>query len=186
MSIVVRPNLRSELWGLLPLAAGLGVARTLESHFLPSQSARVIRLKWPNDLLLDGRKLGGILCQGTLGEFGVIGLGLNINNDLATLAEPARSTSITLIQVTNKVSTIEPTAEMVRISIMAMVGRAERDPGVLIDEYRASCVTLRKKVRWDDGEGLALDINESGGLVVEPEGGSGPLILTQEVHLVPG
>jgi BirA family biotin operon repressor/biotin-[acetyl-CoA-carboxylase] ligase len=42
-----------------------------------------LMLKWPNDLLLDGRKVGGILCEsggiGTAGAFVVIGLGLNVN-----------------------------------------------------------------------------------------------------------
>jgi BirA family biotin operon repressor/biotin-[acetyl-CoA-carboxylase] ligase len=61
----------------LPLAVGLAVAEALDA-FLPERCG----LKWPNDLVLAGRKLGGILCEGSWGESGaaaiVIGVGVNV------------------------------------------------------------------------------------------------------------
>lgn len=74
----------SLLWRLAPhapaptglsLAAGVALARALESFGVTG-----LRLKWPNDLLLDGRKLGGILVETTTGPHpgAVIGVGLNV------------------------------------------------------------------------------------------------------------
>lgn len=77
MSIVLRPdNLDARRGGLLPLAAGLAVARFLHGLGVPAQ------LKWPNDVLCDGRKICGILCESTASGFRldrvVVGIGLNL------------------------------------------------------------------------------------------------------------
>ncbi len=74
----------SLLWRLAPhapaptglsLAAGVALARAIESLGVTG-----LRLKWPNDLLLDGRKLGGILVETTTGRHpgAVIGVGINV------------------------------------------------------------------------------------------------------------
>jgi BirA family biotin operon repressor/biotin-[acetyl-CoA-carboxylase] ligase len=61
----------------LPLAVGLAVAEALD-EFLPGRCG----LKWPNDLVFAGRKLGGILCEGSWDASGaaaiVIGVGVNV------------------------------------------------------------------------------------------------------------
>lgn len=61
--------------GALPLRIGLAVARALESV-----APRVrVQVKWPNDLLVQGRKLGGVLCERT-GVAALAGVGLNLNH----------------------------------------------------------------------------------------------------------
>lgn len=71
-SLVFYPTLPRENWGGFSLAAGVAVGRTL-LQLLPG-----IGLKWPNDLLASGGKLGGILLEAT-GEKLVAGIGLNVN-----------------------------------------------------------------------------------------------------------
>ena len=79
-SLVLRPTLPPDLLGLIPLAAGLAVAEAVEKHtpLIPS-------LKWPNDVLVDGKKVCGILLEGQLTPPNrsqattVLGLGLNVN-----------------------------------------------------------------------------------------------------------
>ncbi len=94
MSILLRPDgMDSRRGGLLPLAAGLAVARHLRGLGVPAQ------LKWPNDVLCNGRKICGILCESvTSGSFldrVVVGIGLNLFQQAATfgpeLAERATS-----------------------------------------------------------------------------------------------
>lgn len=63
--------------GQVPLRAGLAVAETL-SHYLQTPRPQV---KWPNDILIQGRKVGGILCARVRGA-DVIGIGLNVATDL--------------------------------------------------------------------------------------------------------
>lgn len=57
----------------LPLVAGLAVARSLEARY-----ELYSRLKWPNDVLLDGGKVAGVLCQGIPGWY-LVGIGVNCN-----------------------------------------------------------------------------------------------------------
>ncbi len=79
-SIVLRPSLRPDRVGLIPLAAGLAVADGIaqETGLSPI-------LKWPNDVLLSGRKVCGVLMEGHiqakngLGNLLVLGIGLNVN-----------------------------------------------------------------------------------------------------------
>ena len=75
---------------VLPLRVGLAVSRALES-FAPEIRAEV---KWPNDIIVGDRKLGGILCEGVPGAV-LIGIGLNLNHPAAELpagvAPPATS-----------------------------------------------------------------------------------------------
>ena len=71
-----------------PLTTGLAVCRAIESLDQHSPAAQI---KWPNDIYLAGRKLGGILVEAATGEQGsiIIGIGLNINNS----ADPPRPSS---------------------------------------------------------------------------------------------
>lgn len=77
-SLIVRPALEPEDFPLLTLAAGVGLCRGIK------QAAGVqVQLKWPNDLYVADRKLGGILTEsgplrGGLPEFVVIGVGINL------------------------------------------------------------------------------------------------------------
>lgn len=78
LSLLWRPAAAVELWGSLPLAAGVAVAEAIEALGGPS-----VGLKWPNDCLIDGRKVAGVLAETTgPGPTGspavVLGLGCNV------------------------------------------------------------------------------------------------------------
>ncbi|MDX2193142.1 MAG: biotin--[acetyl-CoA-carboxylase] ligase [Gemmatimonadales bacterium] len=79
LSVLVREEARPALEGL-SLRAGLAVAGAIEA--LPG--APPVALKWPNDLLVGGRKLGGILCEarwsGDRFLWAVVGVGVNVAN----------------------------------------------------------------------------------------------------------
>jgi BirA family biotin operon repressor/biotin-[acetyl-CoA-carboxylase] ligase len=78
----------------LPLVVGLAVLRGV-SRFAPALAAS-LRLKWPNDLLADGRKLAGILCE-RHGERVIAGIGLNVNQTAFPPEIAARATSLALL-----------------------------------------------------------------------------------------
>jgi len=77
LSVVLRPLSGADRSpGVLPIRVGMAVARALERTVGVSA-----RLKWPNDVMADGRKLGGILCEGALAGddfFVVAGIGINV------------------------------------------------------------------------------------------------------------
>jgi len=83
-SLICRPPLPPERLFLLVAAIGVGLCEGVErtTGLLP-------RIKWPNDLLLNGRKLAGVLCESRLDGVGlqhaVVGFGLNINLQTANL-----------------------------------------------------------------------------------------------------
>ena len=93
-SLVLRPELPSEAMNLLPLYAAVGVAEAIEKT-----TGLAVECKWPNDLIIGGKKLAGILLEGSLKEesvdYVVIGIGLNVNQtdfppDLASRATSLR------------------------------------------------------------------------------------------------
>ena len=93
VSLVLRPA-AAEIT-LLPLAAGLAAREAVErSHGLSA------RLRWPNDILWEGKKLGGILCEsGFLGnrpEYVILGVGLNVDHDLDDFPEDIRALAVSV------------------------------------------------------------------------------------------
>jgi BirA family transcriptional regulator, biotin operon repressor / biotin---[acetyl-CoA-carboxylase] ligase len=79
-SLLLRPSWPMEQWPRLTTWAGVCVARAVE-RFVPMPA----RLKWPNDVLVDGRKVAGILIESALDAggrfFAVAGIGLNVNQE---------------------------------------------------------------------------------------------------------
>jgi len=92
-SLLLRPDCPLAEAAQLGFVAGLSVADTLVP-LIPPQLR--LRLKWPNDVLLDGRKLAGILLEsvtnaGATAEFVVIGVGINLASSPGTAEYPATS-----------------------------------------------------------------------------------------------
>lgn len=81
-SVLLRPRLEAAALEALPLAAGLGIAEGLERLGVR------VSLKWPNDLRVDGAKLGGVLVESRVSagqvEWVVIGFGLNVRRPATT------------------------------------------------------------------------------------------------------
>lgn len=78
-SLVLRPNLPADRLGLIPLAAGLAIAEALDTVTGTRGTALV---KWPNDVLVDGRKVAGILTEaqhGPEGSMVIVGMGVNVS-----------------------------------------------------------------------------------------------------------
>jgi BirA family biotin operon repressor/biotin-[acetyl-CoA-carboxylase] ligase len=79
-SVVLRPDLAADRLGLVTVAASVAVAEAIDDFVSPYRTA----LKWPNDVLLEGRKTCGMLLEssisdGTAAEVVVLGVGLNVN-----------------------------------------------------------------------------------------------------------
>lgn len=105
-SIGLNKSLPADFLGLISLLAGVSIAQVLEEFSYPD-----ISLKWPNDILCQGKKLGGILIETqALAEdqfFLVIGFGLNINLDAKAsdyIDQPAISLSMLGKQQINRQS----------------------------------------------------------------------------------
>ncbi len=95
-SVVLRPGTDSEAINLLPLLAGVAVAEAIREV-----AGVEVECKWPNDLLIDGKKVCGILLEGALREDGldfvVAGIGINVNQGGFPQELSGKATSLRLM-----------------------------------------------------------------------------------------
>ena len=101
MSVVLSvADLPPEQVATLPLVAGLSTIKALQTllqnSVIRSFGHSVISLKWPNDVLIDGKKLAGILCERN-GDNVIVGIGVNVNQTEFAPEIADRATSLSLI-----------------------------------------------------------------------------------------
>ena len=144
-----------EFDDLLPLRAGLAVADVAGPDAL---------VKWPNDVWLDGRKVAGILAESKASEWAVLGIGVNVAVDVASLPEEAAEVAGTLGK---SPADVEPTLTAL---LTALEKRLGQDRDSVLVALRERDALLGRRVRWQDGEGLGAGIDESGALRVDVNG----------------
>lgn len=112
LSVLGRP--RAPALELLSLRAGLAVAEVLDAFGAGGR----VGLKWPNDLMLDGRKCGGILCearwQGAEPAWVAIGLGLNVANALPPELSATATRLADLLPELRPEAIVDPVVEALR------------------------------------------------------------------------
>jgi BirA family biotin operon repressor/biotin-[acetyl-CoA-carboxylase] ligase len=151
---------------LLPLRAGLAVAD------LAGPEARV---KWPNDVLLDGEKVAGVLAETRPREgWAVLGVGVNAAVDPGAL--PAGAGSLRL----------DPGAlEAALDELLAALGtRLGEPPATALAVLRARDALAGRPVAWAGGEGVGAGIDAAGHLRVRRADGEEERLFAGEVHLL--
>lgn len=134
-------------------------------------------LKWPNDVLLDRRKVAGILIEARLQEHWVVaGIGLNVAMRPADFPEDLRDRAGTLGL---EPDAIEPTLEALLLELERWLAAS---PGELLNAVRARDALLGQPVRWADGHGQGGGIDGDGQLIVITTDGTTTLN-AGEVHL---
>ena len=158
-----------------PLLSVAGALAT--SDALRGTCGLVVELRWPNDLLHEGRKLCGILAEARhhLGRTDVfLGIGVNLTTSAALPPEVAAiATSVAEAGVE------PPTREALLAALAGTLEhramQAEVDPAGLIADWRVRLVTLGCRVRLHtpggDFDGEAIDVTPSGELVLRLDGG---------------
>ncbi len=171
-SVLLRPTAPAEKWPLLPLLVGVAVARAVRER-----TGVAVDLKWPNDLLVDGRKIGGILAE-VAGAAVVIGIGLNVSTTADELPGP-EATSVSL-----EVGPGESADRMpLLLAILRELGPrylAWQDAGgggSVVADFRALCDTVGREVRvaLPGGAvivGTATGIDDDGRLLVRAADGA--------------
>jgi BirA family biotin operon repressor/biotin-[acetyl-CoA-carboxylase] ligase len=135
-------------------------------------------IKWPNDVLLENRKLAGILAEGRPQEgWAVLGIGLNVAVRAADLPAELQDRAASL--------GLEPAAiEPTLVELLGALQRRLAQPTAeLLADYRARDALAGREVRWAHGEGIARGIDDSGRLLVALAGGGDTALDAGEVHL---
>lgn len=187
-SILVRPQtLPAQDWPWLPLTTGVGVVEGI----VASGGPRCV-LKWPNDVMYDGLKLAGLLAERVetpLGPAAVLGVGLNVSTLRPELPVPTAS-SLRLAGWTG----VDRTTLLLGLldTLGDRLGLAGRGlPSDAHAAYVSRCETLGQHVRVElpSGgvcEGVAVEIADDGGLIVDTADGRRTLNAGDVVHVRSG
>jgi BirA family transcriptional regulator, biotin operon repressor / biotin---[acetyl-CoA-carboxylase] ligase len=161
LSLIVR-----ELDPLLPLRAGLAVADLAGSGAL---------VKWPNDVLLDGRKVAGVLVEARPQEgWAVVGIGVN-----AAFAPDELPPELNAGTLGRRPGELEAVLD----ELLGHLGRRLAEPAPeLLAALRTRDALLDRPLSWPGGDGVGAGIDENGRLRVRGPGGELALD-AGEVHL---
>ena len=184
VSVVLRPSFAPAEAGLLSLLAGAALAETVET--VGDQRAAC---KWPNDVLIGGRKAAGILAESVLAPGGgafehvVLGIGANVGEP------PHEQPDAAAVD-----ATVENVLEVfLRVFSTRYAPAHPAFGATALAAYRERCATLGQRVRatttaGDVVEGVAADLDPGGGLVVERDDGGRVVVRFGDVeHLaMPG
>lgn len=175
ISALLHPQgLSSTALGLIPLATGLAIVDALvHKAGLPE---RKVRLKWPNDVLVDGRKICGILVEAV--SFKpislVVGIGINVSIETEELPVP-HATSLLLEGAEN--------LDRTDLSAAVLAGLSKREKQLhgsadaLMADYCRVCATIGQEVRAEmPGDrvivGTATDVRDDGELLIRDAAGT--------------
>ena len=186
MTLGLRPEFQPDLAPMVTLIDAMAVAKAVEET-----CGLKTQIKWPNDVVIDGRKICGILTEMSAEtgyiHYVVIGTGINVN--IREFPEEIRDTATSLC--------IEKGEKVLRAPIIA--GTMESfeayyekflrtmDLSLLLDEYNARLVNKNAKVKvldpQNEFEGTARGIDEKGRLLVEKADGCIEAVFAGEVSV---
>ncbi|MBR9699005.1 biotin--[acetyl-CoA-carboxylase] ligase [Candidatus Woesearchaeota archaeon] len=170
---------KGGLWFSLVLEPG---KRLFEYTFIGAlavlESIGTGETKWPNDILVEGKKICGILSEvefsGNEAEKVVVGIGLNVNNELSDITKIA----VSLKEVTGKESDLN---ELLGKILKRYEELLTLDHSDILRMFKEKCGMLGKNVTVKSLDktisGEAVDINDEGHLVVQTE--EGPLVVQE-------
>ena len=186
LSVILRPNCPPEQLMHLTCAAGVAMEKAVEKA-----SGICPRVKWINDLVVDGKKLGGILTEMSVEkgivEYAVVGIGINclqskenFHPEIADLA-----TSLSLAAGRKILPEILATAMIEELFFM--YEQLFTAKSALMAEYKRNCITLGKDIQVLRADsirpGKAIDLDEDGGLIVEYSDGTKETVASGEVSV---
>jgi len=141
----VSPNNR-----LLPFIAGISVVESLVDI------KDKLHLKWPNDIILNKKKLGGILCENH-GNYTVVGIGLNVSNSISL------SDAINLKEINYSLDKLD----FISLFKFNFNNNLILSPEKILEKYTELDFLIGKKIDWNKGSGIVQSVNIDGSLIVE-------------------
>lgn len=181
-SLILRPKFAPAQMAQMTLMTAVALATALHKS-----AGLALRIKWPNDLLVKGRKLAGILTESRAEtdqiKFVVIGIGVNVNASESQLVPEATSLKIETGTTFNRIGVLQTVLR----EMETWYGRL-KDGGfaLVIEEWKKHSDTLQKRVRVSDAagvvEGTAFDLDKDGGLLIRQDSGLVVKKMAGDVH----
>jgi BirA family biotin operon repressor/biotin-[acetyl-CoA-carboxylase] ligase len=170
-SVILRPRIPPEQLSLVSIAVAVSTSQAL------SERKQANKLKWPNDIVTRGRKLGGLLAEAEISEgkvsWVVVGVGVNMRISRDQFPRELQATATSCVLETGR---SYDRAEVLA-GILIHLDRHLKDlaagrGGMILDQYERLCDTIGKAVSIDLGnrnvtKGVAVGIDDFGGLILD-------------------
>ena len=185
LSVILRPHLPPRHAPQITLTAAVSLAETVGA-FVPSTPA----IKWPNDILIGGKKLAGILteaaCDTARIEYVILGIGLNVNYRRDAMPQELRERATSIADaIGENVSRESVFARLIHDMDRCYGELEETGFETLRPRWKAYFGLRGRTVRVEhQGQtflGRAIDIDPEGGLIVEDERGQSHTIVAGDV-----
>jgi BirA family biotin operon repressor/biotin-[acetyl-CoA-carboxylase] ligase len=175
LSVILRPIVSASKITLLPFAAALAICDSIKkaTHLNP-------KLRWPNDIMIEGKKVAGILIdismEGERINYAVVGIGINVNVDSSAISSNLeRHIKVTSLsdELGHKMSILGLTKEILERLEYYHVQLKDDAPHTIIEQWKRSSDIFNRKVEvihndWTI-EGVAVDLNNDGSLLVRTD-----------------
>lgn len=185
MSLVLKPNISPQYASQLTLIAGLSICEVIKEV-----TGLEAKIKWPNDIVVNGKKVCGILTEMSAEMEGIkhiiLGIGINVNmSSFPNTLSYASSLSIEGKKEYSRKSIIKGFLE--KFEVDYIVYKNQLNLKAFLERYEKSCITLNKKVKLIMGEeeiiAQAEGITEDGAIRVTLEDGTTKDIVSGEVSV---
>ena len=171
MTLMLKPDINPNNASMLTLVSALAVAKALADI-----TGKDAKIKWPNDIVIDGRKVCGILTEMSA-QFDyinniVIGIGINVNNSCFPEEISATASSLRLLSGGKKYRRAEIIEKIMEyFEKYYSIFLETEDLSALVNEYDAMLVNMKRQVKVLDPkepfEGTAMGITKTGELIVD-------------------
>jgi BirA family biotin operon repressor/biotin-[acetyl-CoA-carboxylase] ligase len=181
LSVILRPSLPSEQSPVLSMLAGVAVANVLESKGVSAAA-----LKWPNDVLVDNKKIAGILLEATMIKDRVreviLGLGVNLNSDQSDFPGPFPLPPTSYLLCTGKPWDVLEAAQAFLSEIRALYEDMEaRGPEIVRERWLAKWAHKGHLMTYDGKVGRAHGVSREGFLILSMQDGSQVTVVSGDV-----
>jgi len=154
-SVILRPPISPSMASRIQMLAAVAVLRVLRTSI---KGRGKVGVKWPNDIVVGGRKLGGILVETKTAAnallFAVVGVGINVNQSEESLLDGAVSLRI----YTGRERNLQRLLRLILYELESRYGDLQK-PSKLVSEWWRHCVHKMKNVRIDGPEGTIAGVN---------------------------
>ncbi|WP_297551841.1 biotin--[acetyl-CoA-carboxylase] ligase [Thermococcus sp.] len=168
MTAILKPKSSPEHVPKLVFVGALAVVDALAKYGIPAE------VKWPNDVLVDGKKIAGVLSECKFNHFALLGIGLNVNNEVP---EELLDKAVSMRELTGFELNLDDVLSNVLRALSYWYSLFKRGRHYeILDAVRRKSAVIGRHVMVVEGdevlvEGRALDIDDSGALLVETKNG---------------
>ena len=155
-SIIIEKEISVKLCGWLPIITALAIERALSNFQVQ------ISLKWPNDIILNGNKIGGVLIEskirGELVNKLIIGIGLNINESKEELDPSITSLATSLYMYSGKIFQRERILAEILNEMEPVIESFPKNMDKILESWTANCNHIDKKIQFHNGTNVISGI----------------------------